>query len=123
MCFAALNITMLYRADTTREKKSWLMRLEHVLAIVRWVRSSACSSTCLVCTSCLCACAAVTYHCHLPSNAFQFLQLDDFERIRTLGVGGAGIVYEILHKHNGSRFALKEMEVGLSLVDTTECLY
>lgn len=28
-----------------------------------------------------------------------------------LGVGGAGIVYEILHKTNGSRFALKEMEV------------
>ena len=28
-----------------------------------------------------------------------------------LGVGGTGIVYEILHKTNGQRYALKEMEI------------
>lgn len=28
-----------------------------------------------------------------------------------LGVGGTGIVYELLHKSNGTRFAMKEMEI------------
>ncbi len=28
-----------------------------------------------------------------------------------LGVGGSGIVYELLHKTNGGRFAMKEMEI------------
>ncbi len=28
-----------------------------------------------------------------------------------LGVGGTGIVYELLHKSNGQRFAMKEMEI------------
>jgi serine/threonine protein kinase len=39
------------------------------------------------------------------------LQLEDFEKVRVLGVGGTGIVYELLHKTNGSRFAMKEMEI------------
>jgi hypothetical protein len=29
--------TWYLRAETLREKKSWLMRLGHVMAIVRWV--------------------------------------------------------------------------------------
>jgi len=37
--------------------------------------------------------------------------LEDFEKVRVLGVGGTGIVYEILHKTNGQRYALKEMEI------------
>lgn len=65
--------TWYLRAENTREKKSWLMRLDHVHAIVRW--------------------------------------LEDFEKVRVLGVGGTGIVYEILHKTNGQRYALKEMEI------------
>ncbi len=28
-----------------------------------------------------------------------------------LGVGGSGIVYELLHKSNGQSFALKEIEI------------
>eukprot|EP00600_Ochromonadales_sp_CCMP1393_P010926 CAMPEP_0174996974 /NCGR_PEP_ID=MMETSP0005-20121125/696_1 /TAXON_ID=420556 /ORGANISM="Ochromonas sp., Strain CCMP1393" /LENGTH=1057 /DNA_ID=CAMNT_0016251449 /DNA_START=95 /DNA_END=3269 /DNA_ORIENTATION=- len=40
--------------------------------------------------------------------------LDDFEKVRVLGVGGTGIVYELLHKTNGKRFALKEMEMKSS---------
>lgn len=32
--------TWYLRAENTREKKSWLMRLDHVHAIVRWVRIS-----------------------------------------------------------------------------------
>lgn len=31
--------------------------------------------------------------------------------MRVLGVGGTGIVYELLHKTNGQRFAMKEMEI------------
>ena len=37
--------------------------------------------------------------------------LAEFEKVRVLGVGGSGIVYELLHKANGSRFAMKEMEI------------
>ena len=37
--------------------------------------------------------------------------LEDFEKVRVLGVGGSGIVYELLHKTNGQRFAMKEMEI------------
>lgn len=65
--------TWYLRADSTREKKSWLMRLGHVHAIVRW--------------------------------------LEEFEKVRVLGVGGTGIVYELLHKTNGQRYAMKEMEI------------
>jgi serine/threonine protein kinase len=61
------------RADSAREKKSWLMRLSHVHTIVRW--------------------------------------LEDFEKVKVLGVGGTGIVYELLHKSNGQRYAMKEMEI------------
>jgi serine/threonine protein kinase len=39
------------------------------------------------------------------------LQLESFERVRVLGVGGSGIVYELLHKSNGQRFAMKEIEI------------
>jgi serine/threonine protein kinase len=39
------------------------------------------------------------------------LQLEDFEKVRVLGVGGTGIVYELLHKTNGQRYAMKEMEI------------
>ena len=42
---------------------------------------------------------------------FCTLQLEDFEKVRVLGVGGTGIVYELLHKTNGQRFAMKEMEI------------
>jgi serine/threonine protein kinase len=31
--------------------------------------------------------------------------------VKVLGVGGTGIVYELLHKSNGQRFAMKEMEI------------
>jgi serine/threonine protein kinase len=61
------------RADSLRDKKSWLMRLGHVQTIVKW--------------------------------------LDDFERVKVLGVGGTGIVYELLSKTDGRRFAMKEMEI------------
>ena len=37
--------------------------------------------------------------------------LEDFEKVKVLGVGGTGIVYELLHKHNGQRYAMKEMEI------------
>jgi serine/threonine protein kinase len=37
--------------------------------------------------------------------------LESFEKIRVLGVGGTGIVYELLHKNNGKRYALKEIEI------------
>jgi len=40
--------------------------------------------------------------------------LHDFEKVRVLGVGGTGIVYELLHNTNGSRFAMKEMEIKTS---------
>lgn len=65
--------TWYLRAESAREKKSWLMRLAHVHAIVKW--------------------------------------LEDFEKVRVLGVGGTGIVYELLHRSNGSRYAMKEMEI------------
>jgi serine/threonine protein kinase len=61
------------RAESTREKKSWLMRLGHVQDIVKW--------------------------------------LDSFEKVKVLGVGATGIVYELKHKVTGKRFALKEMEI------------
>ena len=61
------------RAESIREKRSWLMRLGHVHVIVKW--------------------------------------LEDFEKVRVLGVGGTGIVYELLHKSNGQRYAMKEMEI------------
>jgi serine/threonine protein kinase len=65
--------TWYLRAESTREKKSWLMRLGHVHTIVRW--------------------------------------LEEFEKVRVLGVGGTGIVYELLHNANGQRYAMKEMEI------------
>lgn len=65
--------TWYLRAESTREKKSWLMRLGHVHTIVRW--------------------------------------LEEFEKVRVMGVGGTGIVYELLHKSNGQRYAMKEMEI------------
>ena len=37
--------------------------------------------------------------------------LENYEKVRVLGVGGSGIVYELLHKSNGRRFAMKEMEI------------
>ncbi len=37
--------------------------------------------------------------------------LEDFDKVRVLGVGGTGIVYELLHKSNGQRYAMKEMEI------------
>jgi serine/threonine protein kinase len=40
--------------------------------------------------------------------------LEDYEKVRVLGVGGTGIVYELLHKSNGSRYAMKEMEIKSS---------
>lgn len=35
----------------------------------------------------------------------------DYERIKILGVGGQGIVYELRHKQSGKRVAMKEMEI------------
>ena len=61
------------RAETLAEKKSWLVRLNHVIAIVQW--------------------------------------LESFEKVRVLGVGGTGVVYELLHKLNGKKCAMKEMEI------------
>ena len=61
------------RAESTREKKSWLMRLGHVQEIVKW--------------------------------------LDNFEKVKVLGVGATGIVYELKNKTTGKRWALKEMEI------------
>ncbi|KAJ1442069.1 kinase-like domain-containing protein, partial [Ochromonadaceae sp. CCMP2298] len=37
--------------------------------------------------------------------------LEEFEKVRVLGVGGTGIVYELLHKRDGQRCAMKEMEI------------
>lgn len=37
--------------------------------------------------------------------------MEDFEKVKVLGVGGTGIVYELLHKSNAQRFAMKEMEI------------
>lgn len=37
--------------------------------------------------------------------------LDNFEKVKVLGVGATGIVYELKHKQNGRRYALKEMEI------------
>jgi len=71
--FIGKTPTWYLRAESLREKKSWLMRLAHVHAIVKW--------------------------------------LDDYEKVRVLGVGGTGIVYELLHKQNGQRYAMKEMEI------------
>ena len=38
-------------------------------------------------------------------------QLESFEKVKVLGVGGSGIVYELLHKSNGNSYALKEIEI------------
>jgi hypothetical protein len=45
--------------------------------------------------------------------------------VRVLGVGGTGIVYELLHNTNGTRFAMKEMEIKTSyqMQVTARCLY
>ena len=61
------------RASSLREKKDWMTRLSHTMAIIYW--------------------------------------LEDFEKVRVLGLGGTGIVYELLHKTNGQRYALKEIEI------------
>ena len=61
------------RAGTVREKKDWLVRLSHIMAIILW--------------------------------------LENFEKVRVLGLGGTGIVYELLHKSDGRRYALKEIEI------------
>jgi serine/threonine protein kinase len=37
--------------------------------------------------------------------------LDEFEKLRVLGTGGSGIVYELKNKENGRRYALKEMDM------------
>jgi hypothetical protein len=44
--------------------------------------------------------------------------------VRVLGVGGTGIVYELLHNTNGTRFAMKEMEIKTSyqMQVTAHCL-
>ena len=65
--------TWCLRADSELEKKNWLTRLNHVIAIVRW--------------------------------------LEEYEKVRVLGVGGTGVVYELLHKTNGQKYAMKEMEI------------
>eukprot|EP00605_Chrysophyceae_sp_TOSAG23-4_P000356 GSChrysophyteH1.ASY1.ANO1.403.1 assembled CDS len=65
--------TWCLRAESQLEKKNWLTRLNHVIAIVRW--------------------------------------LEEYEKVRVLGVGGTGVVYELLHKRNGRKFAMKEMEI------------
>jgi len=65
--------TWCLRADSDLEKKNWLTRLNHVIAIVRW--------------------------------------LEEYEKVRVLGVGGTGVVYELLHKTNSQKYAMKEMEI------------
>jgi calcium/calmodulin-dependent protein kinase I len=37
--------------------------------------------------------------------------LEEYEKVRVLGVGGTGVVYELLHKTNGKKYAMKEMEI------------
>ena len=37
--------------------------------------------------------------------------LDEYEKVRVLGVGGTGIVYELSHRISGKKFAMKEMEI------------
>lgn len=37
--------------------------------------------------------------------------LDEYEKLRVLGTGGSGIVYELKHKENGKRYAMKEMDM------------
>lgn len=61
------------RAESAKEKKNWMIRLNYTCAIVRW--------------------------------------LESFEKVRVLGVGGTGIVYELKHKTNGQAYALKEIEI------------
>ncbi len=61
------------RAESHVDKKNWLTRLNHLIAIVRW--------------------------------------LEEYEKVRVLGVGGTGIVYELLHKADERKFAMKEMEI------------
>ena len=46
--------------------------------------------------------------CHLQAIIRWF---DDFERVRVLGVGGNGTVYELKHKATKERFAMKEINV------------
>jgi hypothetical protein len=39
-------------------------------------------------------------------------QLEDFDKkVRVLGVGGAGIMHELLHKTSDARYVLKEMQI------------
>jgi hypothetical protein len=37
--------------------------------------------------------------------------LDEYEKLRVLGTGGSGIVYELKNKGNGKRYAMKEMDM------------
>jgi serine/threonine protein kinase len=37
--------------------------------------------------------------------------LAGFEKVKVLGVGGTGIVYELYHKTTFARYALKEIEI------------
>ena len=43
----------------------------------------------------------------IKNKCFKCYQLEEFEKVRVLGVGGTGIVYELLHKTNGKRYAMK----------------
>ena len=51
---------------------------------------------------------------HLNKTQAMIKWLDEFERVRVLGVGGTGTVYELRHKINGYQYALKEVEVTTS---------
>lgn len=37
--------------------------------------------------------------------------LEEYEKVRVLGVGGTGVVHELLHKNSNKRYAMKEMEI------------
>jgi len=37
--------------------------------------------------------------------------LEEYEKVRVLGVGGTGVVHELLHKSSNKRYAMKEMEI------------
>ena len=57
-----------------------------------------------------CACPRLTaiIYCHVIAIV---QWLESFEKVRVLGVGGTGVVYELLHKLNGKKCAMKEMEI------------
>jgi serine/threonine protein kinase len=38
--------------------------------------------------------------------------LDEYERVKVLGIGGQGTVYELVHRTTGKRLAMKEMEIS-----------